>query len=156
MDESYSARRKSFDGPVCNGGDQCSSRYGDDPGPNDTARYSPFNRRHATCGADADDSAGDRVGRADRNSAPGGTDEADGARCFRAKASDGPKRRYSLAHCADDSPAAGERTQAYGRMGHQNNPKRNIEGLDITGGEQHAGDDAHGFLGVVGSMAKTE
>src|SRR2546428_9267291 len=145
-----------FNGPVCDGGNQCSSRYGDDPGPNDAARHTPFNRRHPARGADADDSAGDRVGCADWNSTPGGTDNANGARCFRAKASNRPKRRYSLAHCADDSPTARERTQTYGRMRHQNNPKRNIERLDITSSEQHAGDDAHRFLRVVGSVAETE
>ena len=66
------------------------------------------------------------------------------------------------AHGVDDAPAAGERSQGNGGMRHQHNPERDGQ---VPGcihhqvavsrdGEEYAGDDAHGFLGIVGAMSQ--
>src|SRR5437879_1121006 len=40
-------------------------------------------------------------------------------------------------------------------MRHQNHPERNVEGLQIPGGEQQSGDDSQRLLLVVGAKSQT-
>ena len=56
----------------------------------------------------------------------------------------------------NDAPAAGQRPETDRRVCAQHDPEGNVERLDIAGGEQHAGDDAHGFLRVVGAVIEAE
>src|SRR5690349_9096601 len=86
-----------------------------------------------------------------------------GAGGFCGKSTHRLQPRDSRSHGMNNTPAARERTESDGGMGEQYDPKRDREmtggiayEIAISGhGEKSAGNDAHGFLRVVGAVTKT-
>ena len=67
----------------------------------------------------------------------------------------GVKPGYLGSHCMHDAPAAEQRPQPHGSLAGYDDPKRHVEfAAELTLREQQNGNDAHGFLRVVATMAE--
>ena len=77
-----------------------------------------------------------------------------GRRRFSGEAVNGFELQHLDAQGLDDLPSAEDRAEAHGQRADQDDPLRHIERLDLAGGEERHGDDAHGLLGVVGAVAE--
>ena len=56
----------------------------------------------------------------------------------------------------NDSPSAGECSEADRGVGDEDDPERNLEPGNVPGREQHPGDDPHGLLGIIGAVIQAE
>jgi len=134
----------------------CGGGYCDNPGPNDPPRHAPLHGGDAAGGADAHDRARNRVRRTNGNPTPRRANDADGSSRFRAEPADRSQCRDFLSHRTNDFPTAGQRTETDRSVSHEHHPEWNIEGFEIPPCEQNSGNDAHGFLRVIGAMAEAE
>src|SRR5258708_39701706 len=56
----------------------------------------------------------------------------------------------------NDAPSARQRAEADRGVGREDDPPRNVEGLQVSGRDELAGDNAHGLLRVIGTVAEAE
>src|SRR6266536_3374906 len=130
---------------------------GEDPGPHDPSCHAPPHCREPLRRTHAHDGARDRVGRGHGNPCVGGEEQRGGSGGLRAHPAHGGEFGDARPHGVHDPPPAGERAQAYGRMGGKNDPDRyGCRGGQMFGGDQQGQDHSHGLLGVVPSVAEAE
>ncbi len=83
-------------------------------------------------------------------------EEAVAAPRLRGKTADRLQLGDLRAHRVDDAPAAGQRAEANRDVRGEHDPERDGELAQVAGGEEHAGNDAHGLLRVVGAVHQAE
>ena len=116
----------------------------------------PADRRGAARRADADDRAGDRVGRRYGNAERGGQEQRDGPAGFRADAVHRRELRDPGSHRLDDPPAAAQRAERHRRLTAKHDPerRRGSRPWDAIAANEQRRDDAHGLLRVVAAVTE--
>lgn len=103
-------------------------------------------------GADADDAAGDHLGRADGHAEKAGGEDDDGGGGFRGKALRGFDFRDGEGHGFDDAETARGGAESHDDGAGEDDPEGDFGSGDVAGGEKAEGDDPHAFLRVVESV----
>jgi hypothetical protein len=150
--------------------DEAGDGEGEDPGPDDAGDDAPFDGAQAFGGANAHDRRGDDVGGGERDAEVGRAFDDGGGGGLGGEAVDGLQFHHLVAHRFDDAPAAaggagghhegaGDHDPAvdfkFGGLQEAEPVGQVFEGAGLGAGEEREGDDAHGFLGVVGAMGKS-
>ena len=91
-----------------------------------------------------------------RRSHIGGNQNGRGGAGFGAESAARFEARQPSSHGPHNAPAAAQRAQGDRRVGGQNYPNGHFEGFQETRSDEHAGDDSHGLLRVVGTVRQTE
>ena len=129
------------------GADQGGPGDGEDPGPDNAAGDAPADGGKAARGADADDSASDRVCCTDGDAESGVHDEGKAAGRFRCEAAEGGELRYALAHGLDDAPAACHSAACHSQVAADDDPIGGNRGrFEEATDDERSGDNAHTFL----------
>src|SRR4051812_18945338 len=131
-------------------------RHGDgqDPGDEDATGDAPADRPGALASPHAHDRARDHLRRRHRHPEMGRADEDGGTRRLRRETVNGLELGDPLTHRAHDPPAPDGSAGGQRRRRDDDHPRRDLDLGDDAGGEQREGDDAHGLLGVVGSVGE--
>ena len=111
--------------------------------------------------AHSDDGAGDGVSGAHRYSGQGCGEESNCTGGFGAESADRFQLGDAGAHRVDDAPSAEVSTEGYSSVcGQDDGPVKvspgglELSGRDEVSAEEGAGNDPHGFLGVIAAMAQ--
>src|SRR5260370_6444435 len=83
------------------------------------------------------------------------SDEGEGAGGFRGEAAEGIELGDALAHGFDNAPATSHGAAAHGQMAADDDLVRHVVSLKEAASEGGRGDNAHGFLSVIGAVAET-
>ena len=137
----------------CRRGHDRGGRDRDDPGEQDASSDAPADALRTARRADAHDRAGDDVRRRDGHAEMSRADEDGRGRRLGREPMDGLELDHAVTHRVHDPPAADGRPERQRGGRHDDDPDRDFDGRDGTGGEQRQCDDAHGLLGVVRAVA---
>ncbi len=143
---------------------------GQNPGPDDSANNSPFDRAHPLDGSNPHDGGGNDVGRGERDTPVGGDLNDGRRRGLGGKPVDGLHSHNLVAHGSDDPPPARCRSGRHGQGARHLDPERHgkfrgVQEMEPGGklgegavpgrGKENQCDDAHGLLGIIGAMTES-
>src|SRR6266851_1858651 len=136
------------------GADKGRTGDGHYPSPDDAPRDAPAHGGKAPRCSNANDRARDGVRGANGNAEVRGAGESKRSGSLGGETAERSEFGDPLPHGLDDAPAAGHGAAAHGEVAAEDDPVRNVERLEQTAGDQRGGDNAHAFLGVVGTVAQ--
>jgi hypothetical protein len=152
--------------PIPDSSNQSRARERQDPGNNDFLAPDPSNGMPASSRANARNGTTDGMRGRNRNGGQGCQPNGSGGREFGREPANWTKvRSDARAHGLDDAPAAQERSNGHGGVTAEDDPHgqfvlgtQKVEMADgpflFSTGDQQSGNDAHGFLRVVGAVPK--